>query len=57
MLGTVLSMAKVDQGIYDALFNAVSGHDSFKNIFRRCARPSVLADVVRNFAKDRRRGD
>jgi hypothetical protein len=50
-------MAKVDQGIYDALFNAVSGHDSFKNIFRRCARPSVLADVVRNFAKDRRRGD
>ena len=39
----------------DALFNAVSGHDSFKNIFRRYARPSVLVDVVRNFAKDRRR--
>ena len=53
MLGTVLSMAKVDQGIHDALFNAVSGHDSFKNIFRRYARPSVLADVVRNYAKDR----
>ncbi|HZW37561.1 MAG TPA: hypothetical protein VFF01_11505, partial [Candidatus Deferrimicrobiaceae bacterium] len=45
MLGTVLSMAKVDQGIHDALFNAVSGHDSFKNIFRRYARPSVLAGV------------
>ena len=54
-LGTVLSMAKVDQGIHDALFNAVSGHDSFKNIFRRYARPSVLVDVVRNYAKDRRR--
>ncbi len=54
-LGTVLSMAKVDQGIHDALFNAVSGHDSFKNIFRRYARPSVLANVVRNYAKDRRR--
>jgi flavin-dependent dehydrogenase len=56
MLGTVLSMAKVNQGIHDALFNAVSGHDTFKNIFRRSARPSVLADVVRTFAKDRRRG-
>jgi hypothetical protein len=55
MLGTVLSMAKVDQGMHDALFNAVSGHDSFRNIFRRYARPSLLADVVRNFAKDRRR--
>jgi flavin-dependent dehydrogenase len=55
MLGTVLSMAKVDEGIHDALFNAVSGHDSFKNIFRRYARPSVIADVIRNFAKDRRR--
>ncbi|NJD61190.1 MAG: hypothetical protein FIA93_00530 [Deltaproteobacteria bacterium] len=55
MLGTVLSMAKVDQGMHDALFNAVSGHDSFKNIFRRYARPSVLAGVIRNFANDRRR--
>jgi flavin-dependent dehydrogenase len=55
MLGTVLSMAKVDQGIHDALFNAVSGHDSFKNIFRRYARPSVLAGVIRNYANDRRR--
>jgi flavin-dependent dehydrogenase len=55
MLGTVVSMAKVDQGIHDALFNAVSGHDSFKNIFRRYARPSVLAGVIRNYANDRRR--
>lgn len=54
-LGTVLSMAKVDQWIHDALFNAVSGHDSFKNIFRGYARPSVLADVVRNYVRDRRR--
>jgi flavin-dependent dehydrogenase len=54
-LGTVLSMAKFDQGIHDALFNAVSGHDSFKNIFREYARPSVLADVVRNFLADRGR--
>ena len=54
-LGTVLSMAKVDHGIHDALFNAVSGHDSFKNIFRRYARPSVIAGVIRNFSNDRRR--
>ena len=54
-LGTVLSMAKVDQRIHDALFNAVSGHDSFKNIFRGYARPSVLVDVVRNYLRDRRR--
>ncbi|MGB3096424.1 MAG: hypothetical protein WBB46_06820 [Candidatus Deferrimicrobiaceae bacterium] len=54
-LGTVLSMAKVDQGVHDALFNAVSGHDSFKNIFRRYARPHVLADVLRNYIADRRR--
>jgi hypothetical protein len=54
-LGTVLSMAKVDQGVHDALFNAVSGHDSFKNIFRRYARPHVLAEVLRNYFTDRRR--
>ncbi|MBI5419143.1 MAG: NAD(P)/FAD-dependent oxidoreductase [Deltaproteobacteria bacterium] len=54
-LGTVLSMAKVDQGIHDALFNAVSGHDSFRNIFRRYARPAVLADVAWNYLNDRRR--
>lgn len=55
MLGTVLTMAKVDQGIHDALFNAVSGHDTFRNIFRRYARPAVLADVVRNYLFERRR--
>ncbi|HEY5764918.1 MAG TPA: hypothetical protein VIS30_02705 [Candidatus Deferrimicrobiaceae bacterium] len=54
-LGTVLTMAKVDQGVHDALFNAVSGHDSFRSIFRRYARPRVLADVVRNYLADRRR--
>jgi uncharacterized protein (UPF0297 family) len=37
------------------LFNAVSGHDSFRNIFRQYARPRVLADVVRNYIADRRR--
>ncbi len=54
-LGTVLTMAKVDQSIHDALFNAVSGHDSFKNIFRRYARPAVLAAIVRNHLFERRR--
>lgn len=54
-LGTVLSMAKFDQGIHDALFNAVSGHSSFKDIFHEYARPAVLADVVRNYVRDRRR--
>lgn len=55
MLGTVVSMAKVDQGVHDALFNAVSGHDTFKSTFRRYARPSVLLDVIRNYLGDRRR--
>lgn len=55
MLGTVLTMAKLDQDVHDALFNAVSGHDSFRNIFRRYARPRVLADVVRQYRADRRR--
>jgi flavin-dependent dehydrogenase len=54
-LGTVLSMAKVDQRIHDALFNAVSGHDSFKSIFKEYAKPSVLVDVVRNYLMERRR--
>ncbi len=54
-LGTVLSMAKVDQGVHDALFNAVSGHDSFRNTFIRYARPTVLAEVVRNYMRDRTR--
>ncbi|MBI5420319.1 MAG: hypothetical protein HZA60_09525 [Deltaproteobacteria bacterium] len=40
-LGTILSMASVDQHVHDALFNAVSGHDLFKNIFRRYSRPSL----------------
>jgi len=55
MLGTILSMARVDQGTHDALFNAVSGHDSFRNIFRRHARPGRIAEVVLNYARDRRR--
>ncbi|MBM2828269.1 MAG: hypothetical protein HW408_801, partial [Actinobacteria bacterium] len=54
-LGTVISMAKFDQRIHDALFNAVSGHDSFKNIFKEYAKPSVLLDVVRNYLMERRR--
>ncbi|HSM00295.1 MAG TPA: NAD(P)/FAD-dependent oxidoreductase [Candidatus Limnocylindria bacterium] len=54
-LGTVVSMAQLDQGVHDALFNAVSGHDSFRNIFRQYARPRVLAEVVRNYVADRRR--
>lgn len=54
-LGTVLSMAQVDQSVHDALFDAVSGHDSFKHIFLRNARPRVLADVLRNYVADRRR--
>ncbi len=54
-LGTVISMAKFDQRIHDALFNAVSGHDSFKNIFKAYAKPSVLVDVVRNYLMERRR--
>jgi flavin-dependent dehydrogenase len=54
-LGTVVSMAQVDQGVHDALFNAVSGHDSFRNIFLQYARPRVLADVVRNYFADRKR--
>lgn len=56
MLGTVLSMAKVNQEVHDALFSAVSGHGSFRDIFTRYARPRVLADVVRNYVRDRRRG-
>jgi hypothetical protein len=55
MLGTILSMAKVDQGVHDALFNAVSGHDSFRNIFRQYVRPRVFADVVRNYILDQKR--
>lgn len=55
MLGTVVTMAKLDQGTHDALFNAVSGHDSFKNIFRAHARPGRLLEVVRNYVRDRRR--
>ncbi len=55
MLGTVLTMGKIDQTIHDALFNAVSGHDSFKNIFRRYARPAVLAAIVRSHLFERRR--
>lgn len=55
-LGTVVKMAKVDQGVHDALFEAVSGHGSFRRIFRRYARPRVLAEVVRNYVADRRRG-
>jgi len=55
MLGTILSMAKVDQGVHDALFNAVSGHDSFRNIFLQHVRPRVLANVVRNYIVDQKR--
>jgi flavin-dependent dehydrogenase len=55
MLGTVVSMAKVNQDVHDALFSAVSGHGSFREMFNRYARPRVLAEVVRNYVTDRRR--
>ena len=58
MLGTILSMAKVNQDVHDALFSAVSGHGSFREMFHRYVRPRVIAEVVRNYLTDRwrRRG-
>jgi flavin-dependent dehydrogenase len=55
MLGTVISMAKVNQDIHDALFSAVSGYGSFREMFNRYVRPRVLAEVVRNYMLDRGR--
>jgi flavin-dependent dehydrogenase len=55
MLGAVLSLARIDQTVHDALFNAVSGHDSFRNIFRRYVRPSMAAEVVRTYLRERKR--
>jgi flavin-dependent dehydrogenase len=54
-LGMVLSMARINQDIHDALFNAVSGHDSFRNIFRRYVRPGTAARVARHYFRDRKR--
>jgi flavin-dependent dehydrogenase len=56
MLGTVISMAKVNQDVHDALYSAVSGQGSFREMFDRYVRPRMIAEVVRNYVTDRRRG-
>jgi flavin-dependent dehydrogenase/ribosomal protein S18 acetylase RimI-like enzyme len=42
LLGPLLELAKVDADVYEALYDSVSGHDSYRHILGRLARPATL---------------
>ena len=58
-LDPMIDVGKTDPLMYDALFDAVSGHDSYRNIIKRSLKPrlirKVAARVVRGIKRQRAR--
>ncbi len=42
LMNPIIELAKVDPILYDALFNAVSGHETFGEIFKKISSPDVM---------------
>lgn len=45
-LDPMIDVGKVDPLMYDALFDAVSGHDSYRNIIKRSLKPRLVRKVA-----------
>jgi flavin-dependent dehydrogenase/ribosomal protein S18 acetylase RimI-like enzyme len=45
-LDPMIDVGKTDPLMYDALFNSVSGHDSYRNIINRSLKPRLVRKVV-----------
>ncbi len=46
-LGSIIEASKMNRELYDALFNSVSGHDSFRNILKRNFNASSILGVLK----------
>ncbi|MBD0327482.1 MAG: hypothetical protein ICV68_13680, partial [Pyrinomonadaceae bacterium] len=46
MLDPMIDVGKTDPLMYDALFNSVSGHDSYRNIIKRSLKPRLVRKVA-----------
>ncbi|MEM7828701.1 MAG: hypothetical protein QW561_05105, partial [Candidatus Aenigmatarchaeota archaeon] len=46
LMNPIIELAKVDPILYDALFNAVSGHETFSQIFKKISSPNVIKRII-----------
>ena len=49
LLGPIIDVAKDDAVLEDALFNCVSAHTSFKDIFHKAAKNKLVRKVLKTF--------
>jgi flavin-dependent dehydrogenase/ribosomal protein S18 acetylase RimI-like enzyme len=54
-LDPMIDVGKVDPLMYDALFDAVSGHDSYRNIIKRSLKPRLVRKVAARMVRGVRR--
>jgi flavin-dependent dehydrogenase/ribosomal protein S18 acetylase RimI-like enzyme len=54
-LDPMIDVGKVDPLMYDALFDSVSGHDSYRNIISRSLKPRLLRKVAARMIRGVRR--
>ena len=54
-LDPMIDVGKVDPLMYDALFDSVSGHDSYRNIIRRSLKPRLMRKVAARMIRGVRR--
>ncbi|HVG34550.1 MAG TPA: GNAT family N-acetyltransferase, partial [Pyrinomonadaceae bacterium] len=55
VLDPMIDVGKVDPLMYDALFDAVSGHDSYRNIIKRSLKPRLVRKVASRLIRGVRR--
>src|SRR6058998_1215001 len=53
-LDPMIDVGKTDPTMYDALFDSVSGHDSYRNIISRSLKPRVVRKVAMRLLRGRR---
>ncbi|HEX8181065.1 MAG TPA: GNAT family N-acetyltransferase [Pyrinomonadaceae bacterium] len=54
LLDPLIDIGKTDPLMYDALFDGVSGHDSYRHIIRRSLKPQLVRKVVMRLLRGRR---
>ena len=54
-LDTLIDVGKTDPLMYDALFDSVSGHDTYRNIIRRSLKPRLVRKVGARVLRGARR--
>ncbi|RMG57048.1 MAG: NAD(P)/FAD-dependent oxidoreductase [Deltaproteobacteria bacterium] len=55
-LGSLIELAKVERELYEALFNAVSGQETFRKIVRENLRLKTAASLVKLWRREREKG-